>query len=185
MNNPTAWPSNTLVLALIALGVGVAAAAAAGCSHAPPPAPAPVARTAVVGASSSARSTAMTTTARALVPAPPSDASKSNKELAVYFDFDSALLRDDARPVLQKVASIARARDASVRIEGNCDEVGTVEYNIALGEHRAMQAKDYLAHLGVAPAKIQTVSYGAQRPKAAGHDDAAHAQNRRDDFIVR
>jgi peptidoglycan-associated lipoprotein len=116
--------------------------------------------------------------------ATPSDDSKGNKELAVYFDFDSALLRDDARPVLQQVAGIARARDTSVRIEGNCDELGTIEYNLALGEHRAIQAKDYLTKLGVPPAHIKTVSYGSQRPKASGHDEQARAENRRDDLVV-
>lgn len=116
----------------------------------------------------------------------PTDNTKSNKELAVYFDFDSALLRDDARPILQKVAGMARnTRAGNVRIEGNCDEVGTVEYNLALGEHRAIQAKDYLTKLGVPPGHIKTVSYGAQHPKDPGHDDQAHAQNRRDDLILR
>jgi peptidoglycan-associated lipoprotein len=115
--------------------------------------------------------------------AAPVDSGKPNKELAVYFDFDSALLRDDARPVLQKVAVIARNR--TLRIEGNCDEVGTVEYNLALGEHRAIQAKDYLTRLGVPAVRIKTVSYGSQHPKDPGHDDQAHAENRRDDFIVR
>ncbi len=118
--------------------------------------------------------------------AAPVDNTKSNKELAVYFDFDSALLRDDARPVLQKVAVIARnKREGNVRIEGNCDEVGTVEYNLALGEHRAIQAKDYLTRLGVPPGHIKTVSYGSQHPKDPGHDDQAHAENRRDDLILK
>jgi peptidoglycan-associated lipoprotein len=115
--------------------------------------------------------------------AAPVENTKSSKELAVYFDFDSALLRDDARPVLQKVAAVAKNR--ALRIEGNCDEVGTVEYNLALGEHRAIQAKDYLTKLGVPPARIKTVSYGSQHPKDPGHDDQAHAENRRDDLILR
>ena len=157
------------------LVIGVAGA----CSHTqnPEAAPAP----AVVAMQQPAR--------RAPPPPPPEPAAapvdngKSNKELAVYFDFDSALLRDDARPVLQKVAAIARNRD--LRIEGNCDEVGTVEYNLALGEHRAIQAKDYLTKLGIPAGHIKTVSYGSQHPKANGHDDSAHAENRRDDFIVR
>ncbi len=116
--------------------------------------------------------------------AAPVDNGKSNKELAVYFDFDSSLLRDDARPVLQKIAGLAKNR-STVRIEGNCDEVGTIEYNLALGEHRAIQAKDYLTRLGVPPARIKTVSYGSQHPKDPGHNDQAHAENRRDDFILR
>jgi peptidoglycan-associated lipoprotein len=59
-----------------------------------------------------------------------------------------------------------------------------VEYNLALGEQRARAAKEYLQHLGVSPDKIATVTYGAQRPKYPGHDDSAHAKNRRDDFLV-
>jgi peptidoglycan-associated lipoprotein len=160
----------------VLLVIGVAGA----CSHAQNPEPA-AAPAAVVAMQQPAR--------RAPPPPPPEPAAapvdngKSNKELAVYFDFDSALLRDDARPVLQKVAAIARNRD--LRIEGNCDEVGTVEYNLALGEHRAIQAKDYLTKLGIPAGHIKTVSYGSQHPKAPGHDDSAHAENRRDDFIVK
>jgi peptidoglycan-associated lipoprotein len=112
------------------------------------------------------------------------DTPKNKEDDAIYFDFDSALLRDEAHPILQRVAESVR-RSKSVRIEGNCDEVGTVEYNLALGEHRAHAAKEYLVHLGVAPAKIATVTYGAQRPRDPGHDDAAHAKNRRDDFVIR
>jgi peptidoglycan-associated lipoprotein len=113
------------------------------------------------------------------------DTPKSKEDQAIFFDFDSALVRDDARPVLQKVADDVRHRPSSLRIEGNCDEVGTVEYNIALGEHRAKAAKEYLVHLGVPAAKISTISYGSQRPKDPGHDETAHAQNRRADFLVR
>ena len=78
-----------------------------------------------------------------------------------------------------------QSRPASLRIEGNCDEVGTVEYNLALGEQRARAAKEYLVHLGVSPEKIATISYGAQRPKDTGHDDTSHARNRRDDLVIR
>lgn len=123
-------------------------------------------------------------------PAPPppiADDGPKQKEGddAIFFDFDSALVRDDARPVLQKVADRLRQRTANLRIEGNCDEVGTVEYNLALGEQRARAARDYLVHLGVPSGKIATISYGAQRPKDPGHDDTSHAQNRRDDLVIR
>lgn len=103
---------------------------------------------------------------------------------AIFFDFDSALLRDDARPVLQHVADEVRGGGHSVRIEGNCDELGTVEYNLALGEHRAHAAQDYLAHMGVPRDRMVTISYGSQRPKYSGHDESAHAKNRRDDLLV-
>jgi peptidoglycan-associated lipoprotein len=103
---------------------------------------------------------------------------------AIFFDFDSALIRDDARPVLQRVAAQVDNESGSVNIEGNCDEVGTIEYNLALGEHRAVAAKEYLVRMGVPAGRIATVSYGAQRPKDPGHDEAAHAKNRRDDLLV-
>jgi peptidoglycan-associated lipoprotein len=112
-------------------------------------------------------------------------AKRKEGEDAIFFDFDSALVRNDARPVLQKVADRLQERRANLRIEGNCDEVGTIEYNLALGEQRARAAKEYLTHLGVPSDRIATISYGAQRPRDPGHDDSAHAQNRRDDLVVR
>ena len=77
------------------------------------------------------------------------------------------------------------AERRACEIDGNCDELGTIEYNLALGEERAKAAKTYLDHLGVPNAKVRTVSYGSERPKYPGHDDDAHAKNRRDDLIVR
>jgi peptidoglycan-associated lipoprotein len=112
------------------------------------------------------------------------DVPETNLADAIYFDFDSSTLRDDARPTLQRVAESLQRRRSSLRIEGNCDEAGTVEYNLALGEQRARAAKEYLVHLGVSPDKIATATYGAQRPKYPGHDETAHAKNRRDDFLV-
>ena len=79
----------------------------------------------------------------------------------------------------------AKPRHGALRIEGNCDELGTTEYNLALGEERARAAQAYLLHLGVPKGRLQTVSYGSERPKYPGHDDDAHAKNRRDDLIVR
>jgi peptidoglycan-associated lipoprotein len=118
-------------------------------------------------------------------PAPVADSSKQKEDQAIYFDFDSSLVRDDARPVLQRVGDDLKAKPASLKIEGNCDEVGTVEYNIALGEARARAARDYLVHLGVPSSRIAVASYGSQRPKYPGHDETSHARNRRDDLIVR
>jgi peptidoglycan-associated lipoprotein len=140
-----------------------------------------------------ARPTAPPVAARA--PAPPArdepaeaandDGSKDN-EPAIYFDFDSSLLRGDSHQVLQKAASEVRAeKTGKIRIEGNCDELGTTEYNLALGEARARAAKTYLVHLGVPDRRVATVSYGSERPKYPGHDDQAHAKNRRDDLVVR
>ena len=121
----------------------------------------------------------------AQAPAEPAEIPKQKEDLAVFFDFDSSLLKDDGRRVLQDVADAVRKKNGSLQIAGNCDELGTIEYNMALGEERARAAKTYLTHLGVPSNRIATVSYGSQRPKYEGHDDDAHAKNRRDDLTVR
>ena len=153
-------------------------AAAAGCSHeqkVPTTAP-PVTQAAPPPARKVATS----------VPAAePPEAPKQKADLAVFFDFDSALLKDEGRRVLQSIADAVHRQSASLAIEGNCDELGTTEYNLALGEERARAAKTYLMHLGVPASRIATISYGSQRPKYPGHDDDARARNRRDDLIVR
>ena len=162
----------------VALALVATLAVAASCSHeqkvsqspAPPPPPSapPV--------------------ARAPKPAPPPvivERAKNKEAGAIFFDFDSALLRDDARPVLQTVAEAVREQPAKVEIAGNCDELGTIEYNLALGDQRARAAKEYLVHMGVPADRIATVSYGSQKPKYPGHDDGSHAKNRRDDLLVR
>lgn len=107
----------------------------------------------------------------------------AQNERAVYFLFDSAQIEEGAKPVLQTVAHDAKG--GHIRIEGNCDERGTTEYNIALGERRARAAADYLKRLGVPAQKIDFVSYGSERPKDPGHDDTAWAKNRRDDILIR
>jgi peptidoglycan-associated lipoprotein len=161
---------------IVALAAG---ACALGCSHeqkAPPahPAPEPVAE-----APRPPRRAPAPVEVASEAPAPP------RAEPAIFFDFDSALLRPESHDVLQKMASSLRSRNAQLRIEGNCDELGTIEYNMALGEERARAAQTYLVHLGVPKGRLQTVSYGSQRPKYPGHDDDARARNRRDDLIVR
>ena len=117
---------------------------------------------------------------------PVEQASYKSPDDAVYFDFDSSLLRDDARPLLQELAQKVKANPrAKIRIEGNCDERGTEEYNLGLGAHRADAARKYLLSLGVASSRIETVSYGAEKPKYTGHDEGAWSKNRRDDFVVK
>ncbi len=104
----------------------------------------------------------------------------------VFFDLDSYALRDDARVALDKAARLLRDKaDVSITLEGHCDERGTVEYNQALGEKRANAARDYLVNAGVPAARIQTISYGKERPFAEGHDESAWAQNRRAHFVLR
>jgi peptidoglycan-associated lipoprotein len=99
-----------------------------------------------------------------------------------HFDFDQARLTSDDRQKLQTLAAAMKTHPAArIRIAGNCDELGTEEYNLALGQKRAEVARKYLAELGVASTRLETISYGENRPAVEGHDDAAHAANRRDD----
>jgi peptidoglycan-associated lipoprotein len=103
----------------------------------------------------------------------------------IYFDFDSSTMSDADRATLTKnAAALKGATNAKVRIEGNCDEHGSAEYNLALGERRAQAAKKYLTTLGVSVERLATVSYGKERLVDQGHDEAAWKKNRRDEFVV-
>lgn len=98
----------------------------------------------------------------------------------VFFDFDKFNLRPDARATLDKQAAWMKSHGGvRVTIEGHCDERGTREYNLALGERRANSVKDYLVALGISPGRIKTISYGKERPVALGSNEAAWTQNRR------
>jgi peptidoglycan-associated lipoprotein len=103
----------------------------------------------------------------------------------VRFEYDSAALTDAARATLEKHALWLQShREAKVSVEGHCDERGTVEYNLALGEQRARAARDYLVSLGVAAERLRTVSYGKERPLDPGTGEEAWAKNRRARFAV-
>jgi peptidoglycan-associated lipoprotein len=121
----------------------------------PPPAPAPVAP-------------------------PPAEVSPSS----VYFDYDTSEISPDTRTALQSFFDQAQKRpDKDVRIEGNCDERGSREYNMALGQRRADAARKYLENLGLDTSRITAISNGKERPMAPGHDEDSWKQNRRDDLI--
>ena len=101
----------------------------------------------------------------------------------IYFDFDRYSLRPDARDTLKENAEkIKQAPNVFVQIEGHCDERGTQEYNFALGESRALAARQYLIKLGVSGDRLITISYGEEAPADPGHDEAAWAKNRRCEF---
>jgi len=103
----------------------------------------------------------------------------------VYFDFDKSFIRSEYRPVLREKAEFLKDNpNVRTRIEGNCDERGTNEYNLALGERRAESAKNFLLSLGISPDRIEAISYGEERPLAVGHNEDSWAQNRRDDFVI-
>jgi peptidoglycan-associated lipoprotein len=103
----------------------------------------------------------------------------------IHFDYDSAALSEQARSTLERHAVwLQTRRDLRVTIEGHCDQRGTVEYNLALGEQRARASWDYLVSLGVAAERLRTVSYGKERPLDPGNTEQAYALNRRAHFSV-
>jgi peptidoglycan-associated lipoprotein len=102
-----------------------------------------------------------------------------------FYDYDAASLREDARAALAKDAEWLKSHPAArVIIEGHCDERGTDEYNMALGDRRANAAKEYLAALGIDESRFKTVSYGRQRPFCTDENDACYQENRRAHFLV-
>jgi len=112
--------------------------------------------------------------------APPPDIAAAS----VYFDYDSSDLTPATRDVLQALFQQAQKQpDRDIRVEGNCDERGTREYNLALGQRRADAARQYLVNLGLDGSRITTISYGKERPRVLGDDEAAWTENRRDDLV--
>ena len=103
----------------------------------------------------------------------------------VFFGYDSSELDSDALELLQdQVAWLKQNSNVSITIEGHCDERGTREYNLALGEKRAQAVKNYLIGLGINPDRVSTISYGKERPAVVGSNDGAWAQNRRSVTLV-
>ena len=101
----------------------------------------------------------------------------------IYFDYDRSNLKPEAQQVLREKADFLRANPSySVLIAGNCDDRGTEEYNLALGERRAMAAKKFLVALGISPDRLKTISYGELRPADPANNPVAWALNRRDTF---
>ncbi len=102
----------------------------------------------------------------------------------VYFDYDQFVIRSDARAVLEANARSLKAENSrKLLIEGYCDERGTVEYNLVLGERRAQTAKQYLQDLGVPSSRIQITSYGKEKPFCLDHSEACWQSNRRAHFV--
>lgn len=112
--------------------------------------------------------------------------SKEIFELAdIYFDFDKSILKDETRASLNNYAVwLTKNKNMKIVIEGNCDERGTAEYNLALGQRRANAAAKYLIDMGIGAKRIKTVSYGFEKPLDKRHNEEAWAKNRRDHFVV-
>ncbi|MBE9581714.1 MAG: peptidoglycan-associated lipoprotein Pal [Proteobacteria bacterium] len=103
----------------------------------------------------------------------------------IYFEFDKSRLLPESKEILRNKAKWLNAHpDVSVIIEGHCDERGTSEYNMALGDRRAQSAKSYLVDLGIGSRRLMTISYGEERPLDPSHNERAWAKNRRDQFVI-
>ncbi len=175
-------PSGLLLVAAVALGLSLAAC---GCfqqavrgEKAPPPVPEQKAMTAP-----EQKSPIAVGNAGATATPPAAVASVAAAMLGdVHFDFDRYSIRREDAKVLKKNYAWFGSNSGKVIIEGNCDERGSIEYNLALGQKRADAAKAYLVQLGVDPKRLETVSYGKEKPADPGHNETAWKKNRRDHF---
>jgi peptidoglycan-associated lipoprotein len=127
--------------------------------------------------------------APAVVPKAPERTEESvPRDLAfttIYFDFDKSDLKSDQRAALSKNAQLlSRYKSVKIRVEGHCDERGTEEYNIALGQRRADAVVNYLTNYGISSSRIRSISYGEMRPSDSGHSDGAWAKNRRAEISI-
>ncbi len=173
-----------------ALMVAVAALLGA-CSSTPVATPAPVVKEPIAAAPMPAppppaavsKPAPPPTVATAELPAYLDPKSEISTARSVYFDFDRAIVKPEFNALLDRQGKYLAAHPTlSVRIEGNADERGSAEYNLALGQKRAEAVRHALVLLGVAPKQMEAMSWGSEKPKALGHDEAAWAQNRHADI---
>jgi len=115
---------------------------------------------------------------------PLKDPSNILSKRSIYFDYDSNIVKDEFKPLITAHAKyLSQNRSAHATVQGNTDERGSREYNLALGQRRADAVKQMLQLLGASPSQIDTVSFGEEKPRAEGHDETAWAQNRRADIV--
>jgi peptidoglycan-associated lipoprotein len=108
-----------------------------------------------------------------------------NRLQTIYFDYDAFDLRSDAQETLKANAKvIEQYPDVRIQIQGHCDERGSEEYNLALGDKRARSARDYLVNLGISGERLTTISFGEERPVDPGQTEEAYGKNRRDEFVA-
>lgn len=180
-----------------AMLLAIAALAACGKKQqpAPPPAPVPVnqdsidaeqaRRDSIAAAEAARRDSLAKAQAEADRLRAEHEAALATLSQAIFFEYDSDALSEQATSALDAKLAILNANpSARIRIDGNTDERGSDEYNLALGQRRAAQAKRYLTQRGVSDDRIEIISYGEERPAADGHDESAWSQNRRDGFQV-
>jgi peptidoglycan-associated lipoprotein len=161
--NSSVTPSDSVTYTITAMGPGGSATANARVTVTAPPPPPPV----------------------AAAPGPSLEELFSREVKDAYFDFDKADIRPDARSALTETAGFLKSYpQVKVMLEGHCDERGSTEYNLALGDRRAQAAKDFLVSLGVVSDRMQTVSYGKERPFCNDHNEDCWQQNRRGHFAM-
>ncbi len=103
----------------------------------------------------------------------------------IHFDYNDSTVKESERPIIENIGAWLKENpDVVIQVEGHCDERGSNEYNLALGERRSLGVRGYLVTLGVGPERIYTISYGEERPVGTGHDESAWWQNRRGHFMV-
>jgi peptidoglycan-associated lipoprotein len=166
------------------------ALALAGCASVEEQTPAPVVPQATPAAPAPSAGTVQRPAAPSTAVAPPSAPAFASKtampgKRSIYFDFDRVEIKPEFRAVIEENAKYLRENPSvRIRIEGNCDERGSREYNVALGQRRAEAVMKTLALLGVAESRMEAISYGEEKPRAAGHDETSWAENRRGDVVL-
>lgn len=118
------------------------------------------------------------------IPDEPGSGNVSFTAQTVYFAYDSDILSSDSQSSLNSLAEHLKSTQAAIQVEGHCDERGSTQYNLALGERRAQSVKQYLMEMGVDGAKVSIISYGEEKPAVEGHDESAWSQNRRAEFTI-
>ncbi len=173
----------------LTLGPGLGTVAPEGSTRVSPEASTTYTITAT-GPGGSADASARITVAAPPPPPPPAPPAETMEEmfrknvLDAFFDYDKSDVRPDAREALSRTAQFLRTNAAiKVTIEGHCDERGSTEYNLGLGERRAQATKQFLIQLGVAPERMETVSYGKEKPFCTASNEACWQQNRRGHFV--
>jgi peptidoglycan-associated lipoprotein len=183
--------SHTRIVSILALAVALAVSI--GCKKTPPAASAEPANPAVTGSNApepvsdtEPMRPITTEDARPAASMAADDVNRRGILKSIYFDFDRYEIRPDQRQTLQDNARHLTGELAHFRVvvEGHCDERGTNEYNMALGDKRANATRQYLIQLGIPAARIRTVSYGEERPADQGHNETSWSMNRRAAFVV-
>ncbi len=173
---------------ILGLGLALSGVLLAACSSTPvaPPAPAPAPAPAAPAPAptAAAKPAPASTVTQVSLPAYLDPNSPISKERSVYFDFDDFSIKPQYTALVERQGKyLAGSAGLSVKVEGNADERGSAEYNLALGQKRAESVLKALKIYGVKDAQLEAVSWGKERPVALGHDEAAWAQNRRADIV--